>query len=170
IIASVTKQITRYLQDLETEVQHLLSCTADQGHIEGLKSKKAAIANLLGITAEGALTRSRFMNASMLDSSSFSACRAGTARGRSSTVCARTMGLHSLKPLRAEGMPQVFIETFLKQMVGEDMLEVFQESFRSGLLPQSCRRAVITLLPKKGDLQDLKNWRPVSLLLLTGTT
>ncbi|KAI3364782.1 hypothetical protein L3Q82_000910 [Scortum barcoo] len=49
-------------------------------------------------------------------------------------------------------------------VVGEDMLEVFQESFRSGFLPQSCRRAVITLLPKKGDLQDLKNWRPVSLL------
>ena len=28
----------------------------------------------------------------------------------------------------------------------------------------SCRRAVITLLPKKGDLHQLKNWRPVSLL------
>ncbi len=28
----------------------------------------------------------------------------------------------------------------------------------------SCRRAVITLLPKKGDLRNIKNWRPVSLL------
>ncbi|XP_060923242.1 protein jagged-1a-like [Limanda limanda] len=27
----------------------------------------------------------------------------------------------------------------------------------------SCRRAVITLLPKRGDLQEIKNWRPVSL-------
>ncbi|KAI3352703.1 hypothetical protein L3Q82_020166, partial [Scortum barcoo] len=67
---NVTKQITRSLQDLETEVQHLLSCTGDQGHVETLKSKKAAIANLLGITAQGALVRSRFMNASMLDSPS----------------------------------------------------------------------------------------------------
>ena len=30
-------------------------------------------------------------------------------------------------------------------------------------MPTSCRRAVITLLPKKGNLQDIKNWRPVSL-------
>ncbi|KAJ3614549.1 hypothetical protein NHX12_018121 [Muraenolepis orangiensis] len=30
--------------------------------------------------------------------------------------------------------------------------------------PLSCRRAVITLLPKKGNVQDIKNWRPVSLL------
>ncbi len=28
----------------------------------------------------------------------------------------------------------------------------------------SSRRAVITLLPKKGDLLEVKNWRPVSLL------
>lgn len=32
------------------------------------------------------------------------------------------------------------------------------------VLPRSCRRAVITLLPKKGDLQKIKNWRPVALL------
>ena len=59
---NVTKQITRSLQDLETEVQHLLSCIGDQGHVETLKSIKAAIANLLGITAQGALVQPRFMN------------------------------------------------------------------------------------------------------------
>ncbi len=45
-----------------------------------------------------------------------------------------------------------------------DLLSVFNESILSGSLPVSCRRAVITLLPKKGDLLDIANWRPVSLL------
>lgn len=44
-----------------------MGCTGDQWHVEVLKSKKAAIANLLGITAQGALVRSHFMNASMMD-------------------------------------------------------------------------------------------------------
>ncbi|KAI3359178.1 hypothetical protein L3Q82_002606 [Scortum barcoo] len=52
-----------------------------------------------------------------------------------------------------DGIPVDFYKAFW-MVVGEDMLEVFQESFRSGFLPLSCRRAVITLLPKKGDLQD----------------
>ncbi|CAM2111833.1 unnamed protein product [Caretta caretta] len=34
----------------------------------------------------------------------------------------------------------------------------------SGVLPLLCRRAVLVLLPKKGDLCDLRNWCPVSLL------
>ena len=38
------------------------------------------------------------------------------------------------------------------------------ESLNNGVLPQSCRRAVLTLLPKKGDLCLVKNWRPVALL------
>lgn len=33
-----------------------------------------------------------------------------------------------------------------------------------GRLPLSRRRTVLTFLPEKGDLQDIKNWRPVSLL------
>ncbi|KAI3357946.1 hypothetical protein L3Q82_016322 [Scortum barcoo] len=41
---------------------------------------------------------------------------------------------------------------------------VIMDCLETGRLPLSCRRAVITLLPKKGDLQELKNWRPVSLL------
>ncbi len=41
---------------------------------------------------------------------------------------------------------------------------MLNESLAEGRLPLSCRRAVLTLLPKKGDLTDIKNWRPVSLL------
>ncbi|KAI3376771.1 hypothetical protein L3Q82_000367 [Scortum barcoo] len=75
------------------------------------------------------------------------------------------MSLANGKAPGIDGIPVEFYKAF-RPVVGEDMLEVFQESFQSGFLPQSCRRAVITLLPKKGDLQDLKNWRPVSLLCM----
>lgn len=37
-------------------------------------------------------------------------------------------------------------------------------SLEKGFLPLNCRRAILTLLPKKGDLQEIKNWRPVALL------
>ncbi len=36
--------------------------------------------------------------------------------------------------------------------------------YKSGVLPTSCQHAVLSLLPKKGDLALLKNWRPVALL------
>ncbi|KAI3353889.1 hypothetical protein L3Q82_005097 [Scortum barcoo] len=68
IIATSPSKLPDPFRTLETEVQHLLSCTGDQGHVEALKSKKAAIDNLLGITAQGALVRSCFTNSSMLDS------------------------------------------------------------------------------------------------------
>lgn len=51
-------------------------------------------------------------------------------------------------------------------IVTHDMLEVFSESLAMGSLLFSCLRAVVTLLPQKGDLQDIKNWFPVSLLCL----
>ena len=44
------------------------------------------------------------------------------------------------------------------------ILSVFNNSILSGSMPVSYRRAIITLLPKKGDLLDIANWRPVSLL------
>lgn len=34
----------------------------------------------------------------------------------------------------------------------------------NGALSTSCQQAVFTLLPKKGDLTLLKNWRPVAIL------
>lgn len=49
-------------------------------------------------------------------------------------------------------------------MLGEDWLAVVNDSLTGGLLLISCRRAVLTLLPKKGDHREVKNWRPVALL------
>ncbi|CAM2097579.1 unnamed protein product [Caretta caretta] len=49
-------------------------------------------------------------------------------------------------------------------VLGPDLVMVWAESLQSGVLPLSCRRAVLALLPKKGDLHNLRNWCPVSLL------
>ncbi|KAK3562784.1 hypothetical protein QTP86_009285 [Hemibagrus guttatus] len=62
-----------------------------------------------------------------------------------------------------DGLPAEFYKFFWREL-GEDLLEVLNESYREIRLPLSSRRAVITLLPKKGNLQDIKNCRPVSLL------
>ncbi|KAK3570807.1 hypothetical protein QTP86_026351 [Hemibagrus guttatus] len=62
-----------------------------------------------------------------------------------------------------DGLPVEFYKFFWKEL-GEDLLEVLEKSYRERCLPLSSRRTVITLIPKKGDLQDIKNWRPVSLL------
>ncbi len=60
-----------------------------------------------------------------------------------------------------DGLPIEFYKMFWS-VLGEDLLSVLNESLTGGLLPLSCRRAVITLLSKKGDLKEIKNWRPVS--------
>ena len=62
-----------------------------------------------------------------------------------------------------DGLPSEFYRAFWTELK-DDLLGVFSESFEDLSLPQSCRRAVLTLLPKKGDLQQIRNWRPVSLL------
>ena len=63
----------------------------------------------------------------------------------------------------SDGLPAEFNLAFWK-VLGEDLIEVFNASFSSGHLPPSLRRALITLLFKKGDRLDPKNWRPISLL------
>ncbi|TWW71219.1 Transposon TX1 uncharacterized 149 kDa protein ORF 2 [Takifugu flavidus] len=70
--------------------------------------------------------------------------------------------LLSMKGGKAPGVDGLMVEFFkaIWDIVAHDMLE----SLASGSLPLSCRRAVVTLLPKKGNLQEIKNWHPVSLL------
>ena len=62
-----------------------------------------------------------------------------------------------------DGLPADFYKRFWG-CLGADLWEVLLECTRTGLLPASCRNAVLYMNPKKGDLALLKNWRPVTLL------
>ena len=62
-----------------------------------------------------------------------------------------------------DGLPAEFFRKFWA-CIGQDLYEVVMKCAAKGELPQSCRRAVLTLLPKKGELSMIKNWRPVALL------
>ncbi|KAK3529635.1 hypothetical protein QTP70_032509 [Hemibagrus guttatus] len=48
-----------------------------------------------------------------------------------------------------DGLPVEFYKAFWA-VIGQDVLEVLNDSVNVGQLPLSCRRAVLTLLPKKG--------------------
>lgn len=54
--------------------------------------------------------------------------------------------------------------TKLWHVIGDDFTEVVNNSWLCGRLPPSMKEAIITLLYKKGDAQDISNWRPISLL------
>ncbi|CAM5080082.1 unnamed protein product [Eretmochelys imbricata] len=62
-----------------------------------------------------------------------------------------------------DGLTVEFYHVFW-DVLGPDLVTVWAESPQSGVLLLLCRRAVLTLLLKKGDLRDLRNWHPVSLL------
>ncbi|CAM2118623.1 unnamed protein product [Caretta caretta] len=67
---------------------------------------------------------------------------------------------------KSPGMDRLTVEFYRTfwDILGPDLATVWAESLQGGVLPLSCRRAVLILLPKKGDLHDLQNWHPVSLL------
>ncbi|CAM2105395.1 unnamed protein product [Caretta caretta] len=67
---------------------------------------------------------------------------------------------------KSPGMDGLTVEFYLAfwDILCPDLATVWAESLQGGVLPLSCRRAVLALFPKKGDLCDLRNWRPVSLL------
>ncbi|CAM5093569.1 unnamed protein product [Eretmochelys imbricata] len=67
---------------------------------------------------------------------------------------------------KSPGMDGLTVEFYCAfwDILGPDLATVWAKSFQDGVLPLSCRRAVLALLLKKGDLHDLQNWRPVSLL------
>jgi exonuclease III len=62
-----------------------------------------------------------------------------------------------------DGIPVEWYKTFWEQ-IGPLYWEVVQSIFDTSSLPLSQRNAVITLLHKKNDRREIKNWRPISLL------
>uniref|UniRef100_A0A7M4EA01 Reverse transcriptase domain-containing protein n=1 Tax=Crocodylus porosus TaxID=8502 RepID=A0A7M4EA01_CROPO len=78
-------------------------------------------------------------------------------------LAAAAAGLASGKAPGLDGLPAEFYKAFWP-LLSPCLLRVFQESLADKVLLISCRRAVLTLLPKKGDLGCIKNWWPVSLL------
>jgi len=62
-----------------------------------------------------------------------------------------------------DGLQPEFYQTFwedIKYMVTDSL----NEAFCTGKMSASQRRGIITLMFKKGDREELKNWRPISLL------
>lgn len=62
-----------------------------------------------------------------------------------------------------DGVTVKFYRTFW-DILGKDLLDVFNTCLALGSMTVTCWRAVLTLLPNKGNLQDISNWCPVSLL------
>ena len=67
---------------------------------------------------------------------------------------------------KTPGSDDLPVEFFVKfwDMLGADLVEVFNSSYQDGFLPSSSCKGIITLLFKKGDRVECKNWHPITLL------
>ncbi|KAJ1110724.1 hypothetical protein NDU88_008072 [Pleurodeles waltl] len=68
------------------------------------------------------------------------------------------------KTPRSDGLPvELYVE--LWDLIGPDLLDLYEEVVGKGLMLQSLREGMITLLYKqKGEKEDLKNCRAISFL------
>lgn len=62
-----------------------------------------------------------------------------------------------------DGLTTEFYKTFF-DILQNDMTQLYKEISEKGKMPDSMRQAVITCIYKKGDMRDIANWRPISLL------
>ncbi|CAM2112214.1 unnamed protein product [Caretta caretta] len=82
------------------------------------------------------------------------------------TLAEFSEALRRMPTNKSPGMDGLTVEFYRAfwDVLGPDLVTVWAESLQGGVLPLSCRRAVLALVPKKGDLRDFWNWRPLSLL------
>ena len=61
-----------------------------------------------------------------------------------------------------DGLTVEFYQAFWP-LLGNFMIDVYNESYQNGSLPESQRMAVMSLIFKKGDEENIENYRPISL-------
>ena len=67
------------------------------------------------------------------------------------------------KSLGTDGLTYEFYKAFW-HLLGKDLVQVFNNSFKQMRLPESQNYGLLTLLFKKGERALLSNWQPISLL------
>lgn len=77
-----------------------------------------------------------------------------------------SVALYSLNKNKAPGIDGLTSEFYLCfwEKIKTSYHQVFSESLKIGQLPNSTRKAIVSLAPKKGDLLDVENWRAISVL------
>ncbi|KAK3550685.1 hypothetical protein QTP70_002399 [Hemibagrus guttatus] len=137
---NVTRDIVRSLKALEIEIVELqrLEATGDRGHIEALKKS----GDLLSESTE---------------------IRKQTVSFYSKLYSSEWSGAQVVEDSFLVGLPKLS-ERAARELDRELSLEELHEALQRMENGRASGGAVLTLLPKKGDLTHLKNWRPVSLL------
>jgi hypothetical protein len=81
------------------------------------------------------------------------------------TLTELTTALHKSNSGRSPGLDGITYEFYKKfwNELGPLLLRVANTSMQEEKLPPSMLNGVITLVPKKGDLTTLSNWRPITL-------
>jgi hypothetical protein len=65
----------------------------------------------------------------------------------------------------ADGLPYEIISLLFQHTATLDLAyKVYSDAIKYGIFPPSWQQTCMCLLPKKGDLSLLKNWRPISLI------
>lgn len=66
---------------------------------------------------------------------------------------------------RKDGLPYEILSVLLThEATAQLALQIFTDALQYAIFPESWRSTCMCLLPKKGDLKNLRNWRPISLI------